>query len=249
MNDSPTSRLDGSRILVTGATRRLGRAIALRLAARGARLCLHYRSDEAGRAETELALDARGHATEDRTWIRADLGAADACDLVATTALETWHGLDGLVNNAAMFRRTPLTEMTLGDFDEQVRVNARSVYALSLAIGKRMVAEGGGAIVNIADVSATRPWGTHVPYCASKAAVLNLTRGFARALAPAVRVNAVSPGAALPPEDAAQSTNPPPALIAGHSGAEAIAAAVELCLTAGYLTGVDLQVDGGRSLM
>ncbi|MDJ0973393.1 MAG: SDR family oxidoreductase [Planctomycetota bacterium] len=244
-NDVPKV-LTGRRAIVTGATRRLGSAIAQRLAAKGVSLYLHYRSDEEGRQKTSEALDALGGTY---VWHRADLGDADACKDVVDAAISELGGVDYLVNNAATFKRTPLESMTVEDFDQQMRINARSVYALSMHAGRHMKAEGHGAIVNIVDISATRPWGTHVPYCASKAAVANMTRGFAQALAPEVRVNAVSPGSALPPEDAAQGSGETGAPIAGHSGAEAIAAAVELMLTADYVTGVDLFVDGGRSLV
>ncbi len=238
--------LCGERALVTGATRRIGKAIALRLAKRGVSLFLHYRGDESGKAATSGDLDAIGGTY---VWHQADLGDAEACEQLVPAAVKALGGLDILVNNAAMFERTPLDPMDTDAFDRQMRVNARSVYLLSLHAGRHMQAAGAGAIVNIGDISATRPWGTHVPYCASKAAVINMTRGFARALAPEVRVNAVSPGSAVAPEDEQQGTGITGSLIAGHAGADAIAAAVELFLCADYLTGVDLPVDGGRSLM
>lgn len=245
MSNAVPNSLAGRRAIVTGATRRIGRAIAERLAAQGVLLALHYRSDEEGRRQTSEALDAL-EATYG--WYCADLGDEAECGHLVDHAIRSLGGVDVLVNNAAMFQKTPLEDMTTEDFDRQMRVNARSVYLLSLYAGRHMKAAGGGAIVNIGDVAATRPWGTHVPYCASKAAVQNMTRGFAQALAPQVRVNAVSPGSAIPPEDAAQGSGVTDALIPGHSGAEAIAAAVELLLRADYVTGVDLAVDGGRLL-
>lgn len=243
------SGLARQRVLITGASRRIGRAIACRLASRGATLALHYRSDEAGRAETTALLAAAGVPTARVAWFAADLGDAAACAALVPQVIERLGGLDLLVNNAAMFRRTPLETLTPGDFDVHMAVNARSVYTLCTHAGQHMQASGGGAIVNLADISGRRPWGSHIPYCASKAAALNLTRGFAHALAPTVRVNAVSPGSALPPTHPSEGSDAKETLIAGHSGAEAVAAAVELCLTASYLTGIDLVVDGGRSLL
>jgi NAD(P)-dependent dehydrogenase (short-subunit alcohol dehydrogenase family) len=243
--ESNTTRLAGRRALVTGATRRLGAAIAERLGREGAVLALHYRSDEAGRAATSARLEDLGLP---HTWLRADLGTADGGAGIVERAVESLGGLDILVNNAATFERTPIETMTVEDFDRQMAVNARSVFALSQAAGLHMRAQGGGAIVNLADVSAERPWPTHIPYCASKAAVVNMTRGFARALAPSVRVNAVAPGSALPPEDAAQGSGAAGGLIAGHSGADAVAAGVSLLLRASYVTGVVLAIDGGRSV-
>lgn len=246
MDVNSRDSLSGCRVLITGGTRRIGRAIAERLARRGATLALHYRSDDAGRDATSAALEALG-ATY--TWHTGDLGDTDTCARIVQEAVAALGGIDLLVNNAAMFRRTPLDAMTVDDFDLQMDVNARSVYLLSMHAGRLMKDAGAGAIVNISDISAARPWGTHIPYRASKAAVANMTRGFAKALAPEVRVNAVSPGSAIPPEDAAQGSGIKDSLIAGHSGAEAIAAAVELLVVNDYMTGVDLFVDGGRSLI
>lgn len=246
MTDSSHAQLRGQRVLITGATRRIGRALALRFARAGAALHLHLRSDTDGQAATSAALDELG-ATY--TWTAADLGDADACAALVESATKALGGIDVLVNNAAMFRRTPLAELDVEAFDQQMQVNARSVYLLSMHAGRQMKAAGSGVIVNVSDISAARPWGSHIPYCASKAAVANMTRGFARALAPQVRVNAVSPGSAIPPEDTAQGSGATNTLIAGHSGAEAIAAAVELLVTCSYMTGVDLFVDGGRSLV
>ena len=246
MSDNEADELRGRAALVTGASRRLGRAIALRLARGGMHVGVHYRSDESGAravADEITQLGRRAH------LLCADLSQIGAATAVVEEAWTEFGGLHCLVNNAARFERTPIETLTTTHFDEQMSANARSVMEASQAAGLAMRAAGGGAIVNILDISAERPWGTHIAYCASKGAALNMTRSFAKALAPHVRVNGVSPGAALPVTDATQgSGDPPGGLIGGHSGAEPIAAATELLIRHTWMTGVVINIGGGRSI-
>lgn len=241
-------KLDSRKALVTGASRRLGRAIALALGSAGASVAVHCRNDVEGAQETVSLLKTWG---VDALLCRADLTDAAACERLVAEASAGMGGLDILVNNAAVFERTPLAEMSVADFDRHVAANARSVYALTLDAGRRMEAANGGAIVNIADVAGERPWPAYVPYSASKAAVISLTKGFAKALAPSVRVNAVAPGPMLPPDggDEAQGEAAVAATLLGRWGsAEDVSHAVLFLLRAEYLTGVVLNVDGGRSI-
>jgi len=236
--------LDGKRILVTGGAVRVGRAIVEELAAAGAKLLCHYhRSDEAVRA-LESALDARGQALE---LLREDLTVSGGAARLAAAA----GPLDGLVNSAAAFLPTPLGEVSEADWDAQFALNLKSVFFLSQAVGTAMRERGAGAIVNIADVAGLRPWPRYLPYSISKAGVIALTQGLARALAPPVRVNAVAPGPVLLPEDydAAQRDAAVASTLLGREGsAEDVARAVRFLLESDFITGVVLPVDGGRSL-
>lgn len=244
----PSSPLLGRRILVTGGSRRLGRAMALRLGDAGAEVAVHYRSDEEGAKRTILDLRARGVRAAS---FAADLADAEACASLIEKVEADLGPLDVLVNNAAMFERTPLDSMDVDDFDRHLNANARSVYLLSMHAGRLMKARGYGVILNLADVAGFRPWPAYIPYSASKGAVVNLTRGFARALAPQVRVNAIAPGPMLPPagespeqgEKAVANT-----LLARWGAPSDIAEAALYLITASYVTGVVLAVDGGRSL-
>jgi NAD(P)-dependent dehydrogenase (short-subunit alcohol dehydrogenase family) len=238
----------GRRALVTGASGRLGRAIALALGAAGATPLVHYRSDAAGADETVRLLATVGRTS--RT-LRADLSLDGACAQLVQEARAHLGGLDLLVNSAACFERAPLAEMDVEDFDLHMRSNARSVYELSLHAGRAMAQEGGGDIINLADIAAFRPWPAYIGYCASKAAVVNMTASYAKALAPTVRVNAVAPGPVLPPVggDAAQGEAAIAATLLGRWGSpEDICAAVLFLLRARYVTGYTLAVDGGRSI-
>jgi NAD(P)-dependent dehydrogenase (short-subunit alcohol dehydrogenase family) len=237
--------LAGEKALVTGASRRLGRAIAERLAADGAEVALHYRSDKAGAEDTAKTI-GRGSPI-----LQADLADTDACERLVADADEALGGLTLLVNNAATFHKTPLDDLEVGDFDHFMRANARSVYVLSLTAGRLFKERGRGCIVNLADIAGLVPWPAFVPYSASKAAVVSLTKGFAKALAPEVRVNAVAPGPVLPPageppeqgEKAVAQT-----LLKRWGSADDIAAAVAFLARTPYVTGQVLPVDGGRSV-
>ena len=240
--------LAGRVALVTGASRRLGRAIALRLARAGADVVVHYRRDSAGAKET--AALASEHGVRAHT-LGADLTASEACAALALQADRLLGGLHVLVNNAATFQRTPLETLSVEDFDRHVSTNARSVFALSLAAGRLMKSRGSGAIVNVACVSGLRPWKGYLAYSASKAAVISLTRGFAKALAPEVRVNVVAPGPILPAEGsgAEQDRRAVEATLLKRWGTPGdVAEAVLFLATAPWMTGVVLPVDGGRTV-
>jgi pteridine reductase len=233
---------------VTGASRRLGRETALALAEDGWDVLIHHHTDRAGAERTAEEVVQRGRRA---AVLRADLSLEVECRRLADEAHAALGGLELLVNNAGTFRRTPLETLSLADLDEQWAVGARAVFALSLFAGRRMKTEGRGAIVNLACASAERPWANFLPYSATKAAVVSLTRGFAKALAPEVRVNAVSPGPVLRPEGSSEAANRAAAerTLLGRWGQPAdVAAAVVFLASAPYLTGVVLGVDGGRSI-
>ncbi len=252
--DSSTPPLVGRKALVTGGSRRLGRAIALCLGSAGASVAVHYRSDRDGAEETVALLEE----SRESNWgavaslCDGDLTDEVACERLIEVTHESLGGIDILINNAAIFERTPLDAMTVADFDLHMAANARSVYALSLHAGRVMRAGDGGAIVNIADVAGHSPWPGYVPYSASKAAVINLTKGFAKALAPTVRANCIAPGAMLPPAGGADDQGEKAvaaSLLKRWGSAEDIAHAALFLVRAEYLTGVVLNVDGGRSLV
>ena len=247
--DSHNRPLAGRKALVTGASRRLGRAMTLALAQAGADVIVHHRSDASG-AETTAA-DVRESGVRAEV-MQADLGEASACTALVDASREALGGLDLLVNNAAIFERTPLEVLKPEDFDLHMRVNAASVHALSLHAGRHMLASGGGDIVNIACVAAWRPYKAYVPYSASKAAVMNLTQGFAKLFAPTVRVNAIAPGPILPPagaDEAQAAAAAESTLLKRYGHPDDIAAALLFFLRASYVTGFTLAVDGGRSIV
>lgn len=237
-------------MLITGAARRVGAAIARHLHAHGYDLALHY-----GRSQTDMAAlaaeleQARPGSTQ---VLQADLADAAALAQLVEAVLSRFGRLDGLVNNASAFAPAPLGRIEAADWDHLAAVNARAPLLLAQAAAPHLRASS-GAIVNIADIYAERPRPDLIAYAASKAALVAVTRGLAAALAPQVRVNAIAAGAILWPQQA-----PPQALQAallartplGRVGDPAhIAQAVRWLLHgADYTTGEVLHVDGGRGI-
>lgn len=239
--------LAGRVALVTGAGRRVGRAIALALGARGMHVVVHFNGSRDGADETaRLIAEAGGQSVV----MQADLGRVDAAhDLIDRTV--AWRGtLTALVNSAAIMLRTPVGETTESEWDTMFAINVRAPYFLSQRAAPALAASQ-GAVVNIADLAAFESWPAYVPHGMTKAAVVQMTRAMARALAPGVRVNAVAPGVVLLPDgwseeeaEHLRSTTP----LRRLGSPEDVAQAVVFLLEAQYVTGEVIRVDGGRHI-
>lgn len=234
--------------LITGGARRLGAAITTRLHADGYRVAIHCQQSTADAEALAARLNALRAASA--LTVQGDLGdLATPARLVAAVAAH-WGRLDALVNNAAVFEPLPLAASTPAAWTDTLDVNLRAPFLLAQAAAPLLtVAQ--GAIVNLTDIYADRPKAGFAIYCVSKAGLAGLTRALARELAPAVRINAVAPGAILWPEGAAEATQQ--ALIDRTPLARCgeptdIADAVSFLLGARYVTGQIIAVDGGRSL-
>jgi 3-oxoacyl-[acyl-carrier protein] reductase/pteridine reductase len=232
--------LAGRVVLVTGAARRIGRGIALRLAEEGARVAIHYYRSE---AEARRTAEECGGAA----LVRANLESVAEIGRMFAEVEERFGRLDGLVNNAARFtRRLPL-EITEQDWDFIHSVNLKAVFFCCQNGARLMKKSGGGRIVNISSLGGIRPWAEHAHYCASKAGVIMLTRALAKAFAPEITVNSVAPGV-IPFEDIDERGRK---LIAATPAARGgtpaeIADAVAYFLGASnFVTGQVLAVDGG----
>jgi pteridine reductase len=239
--------LRGKSALVTGGARRVGRAIALALADRGANIVLHYNSGAREAQSTAAELRERGVEVSPVQADLADLTAAQALPKIARNA---FGQLDVLVNSAAIMLRTPIGEVTPAQWDEMFAINLRTPFFVAQAAAP-LLSEQGGVIVNIADLAAYETWPAYVPHGITKAGIVQMTRGLARALAPKIRVNAVAPGAVQLPDDWSQdsadrlvSTTPLQKL----GSAEDVAQAVVYLCEAEYVTGEVLIVDGGRHI-
>jgi len=242
--------LQGKAALITGAARRIGAAIARRLHAAGASVVLHYRGAEAEAAALEAELNAarRGSAAK----VKADLLAPVAPKALLGSVLEHFGRLDLLVNNASAFYPTPIGSIEAGHWEELMGSNLRAPLFIAQEAAAEL-ARHRGAIVNIVDIHAERPLKGYAVYSIAKAGLAAMTRALAVELAPAVRVNAVSPGAIAWPDD---GQFPPPErgrIISStpleRLGAPAeIARAVHFLATAPFVTGQVLAVDGGRSV-
>ncbi|SKA16546.1 pteridine reductase [Novilysobacter spongiicola] len=236
--------------LVTGSARRIGAAIARTLHGAGFDLALHYRSSgsEAGALAAELEASRPGSAM----LLQAELADFDRLPSMVESVVQRFGRLDALVNNASTFKPTPLGGIDPAQWDELFDSNARGPFFLAQAAAPHLQRSGAGAIVNIADIYGERPLPGHAVYCMAKASLLMMTRALAIDLGPAVRVNAVSPGAILWPEG--DSGEDRQAMLArtplGRTGEPGeVAEAVRWLLQdARYTTGQVLHLDGGRML-
>jgi pteridine reductase len=242
--------LEGNVVLVTGAARRIGAAIVTRLHANGALVAVHYRGS-AGEAE-RLVASLNERRADSAATFQADLLDNDEIrGLVADVV--AWGGrLDGLVNNASTFYPTPVGEITDQDWNDLVGSNFKAPLFLSQAAVPHL-RESRGAIINIVDIHAQRPLRNHPVYGPAKAALAMLTRSLAKDLAPRIRVNGVSPGAILWPEDgmndAAKETILRQVPLERAGAPDDIAGCVlYLMRDASYVTGQIIAVDGGRSM-
>ena len=238
--------VQGKTILVTGAARRIGRAIAIKLASAGARVLIHYGTS---REEAESAAAQCCNAA----IFQADLAQVSSIRRLFAEIAEREPRLDALVNNAARFTRIHPLEVTESDWDFIHDVNLKACFfcAQQAALLMRRNPGGEGRIVNISSMGAFGAWPEYVHYCASKAGVTGMTRALAKALAPAITVNAVAPGI-IPFEELGNERiqRMIKATPAGRPGTgEEIAEAVLYFLSAGdFVTGQTLQVDGGLGL-
>ncbi len=241
--------LRGRAALVTGAARRVGQAIALALADRGMDIAVHYnRSASEARATVE-AIERLGLRA---VAVRADLAQEEEVEALADRAVRAFGKIDILVNSAALFYRTPLEKLTAQDWEQFLRVNLTGPFLLARRLGLQMRRRGEGKIVNVADVAGIAPWVDFLPYSVSKGALITLTHGLAKALAPEVQVNAVAPGTVLLPEE--YGVEEREAIVRAtplkRIGDPVDVAKTVLFLLEGsdFITGQVMVVDGGRSI-
>ena len=244
--------MQGKVILITGGARRVGAAICRRLHAQGARLVVHYRSssDEARALQNELN-QKRPHSV---ALAQADLLDTELLPDLIEKASDRFGQLDVLINNASSFFPTPLHQCTLEDWNDLVSSNLQAPLFLSQAAAPYLK-ERRGCVINIVDIHTERPLKNYVIYNAAKGGLLSLTRSLALEMAPEVRVNGVSPGPILWPEDrewadeAARQHIIAGTLLKRCGEPDDIAKTVQFLIAdAPYITGQIIAVDGGRSI-
>jgi 3-oxoacyl-[acyl-carrier protein] reductase/pteridine reductase len=231
--------------LVTGAGKRIGRSIALRLAEEGADVAVNYRysEDEAG----EVADRIRGMGNR-ALLCEGDVSRSQDVQAMMNTIEKEFGRLDILVNNAGVFFSADFLDLTEEQWDGIISANLKSQYLCSQAAARMMKRWGRGHIINISSLGGMLPWPHFTHYCVSKAGVIMLTRCLARALAPEITVNSVAPGTILFPGDAPDEEFVRRAPLQKTGTGEDIAGAVVFLAKAEFITGQVLVVDGGRSL-
>lgn len=244
MTESP---LRNKAVLITGASRRIGRTLALASAEAGANVIIHYCNSRELAESTRKEIEAMGRGA----WIlRADLSTPDAAPRLAEQAFELTP-VFGLVNSAAIFGAAPFRETNLEDWETHLAINLTAPFLLTQAFARLLGTGREGRVVNLLDWRALRPGSDHFSYTVTKAALGAMTRSLAQSMAPHISVNGLALGAFLPPQD----EEPDPKIISRIPARrwgelrEAGAGLVFLLAGPAYITGEIIHVDGGRHLL
>ena len=242
--------LDNKVALVTGASRGIGRAIALDLARRGARVVVNYHQNAEAAAEVVAAIQANGG---EAIPMQADVGDFEQAKGLITTTLDTFGQIDILVNNAGTTRDQLLMLMKEDDWDTVVRINLKGVFNCCKAAARSMMRKRQGRIINVSSVSGIAGQGGQTNYAASKAGVIGFTKSLAKELGPrGITVNCVAPGfvptdltADLPDDLRQRAIELTPLRRMGRPEEIAYAVAFLASDEAAFITGEVLTVDGG----
>jgi len=242
--------ISGKVALITGAARRVGRAIALELAAAGCDVAVHYHRSAGEAQQVARRIGAMGRRA---ALVAGDLGDPQIPARLIEDVVDRLGGVHILVNNASRFDAVAWGDWSDGEWEEIFRVNVFAPAMLARAAAFFMKKDGAGRIINLADILADRPIKRFAAYCASKAALISLTRSLARELAPVITTNAVAPGIAVFPEDydrQLRETLISQVPLQRPGSPEEIAALVRFLVTSGdYINGQIIAVDGGRSIV
>src|ERR1017187_2313536 len=245
-SQDPSRPLAGKTALVTGAAKRIGRAIAMALAASGANVAITYLGSQSEAEETVRDLTAFA---VDALAVRTDLTDPQSIHETVAAVVEEFGRLDLLVNNAGVFESAALESITVEQWDRMFATNTRAPFLVA-QIGRAHVRLARGRIVNIGSLGGTHPWATHAHYCTSKAALHMLSQTMAKAWAPEISVNCVAPGMIVQGEVGEAYVHFAERTPMQRNGtAEDVAAGVLFFATGPhFITGQLLAVDGGLGL-
>jgi pteridine reductase len=244
---SDAKKLSGRVALVTGAGKRLGRAVALRLAAEGAEVAVHYGKSELEARAVVGQIEAMGRRA---AAFSAELTDVPAIQKLANDVAGHFERLDILINSAANFLETKFGATTEATWDASLDTNLKAPFFCAQAAAPYLAASGEGVIINFADIGGLMGWREFLPHSISKTGIVLMTRVLAKELAPKVRVNAIAPGTITmpgdPPEWEADFIRQAPLKKSGRP--DDVADAVMYLIGAGFVTGHVLVLDGGRTL-
>jgi 3-oxoacyl-[acyl-carrier protein] reductase/pteridine reductase len=238
--------LQGQVALVTGAAKRIGRSIALRLAADGADVVVNYATSKEEADEVVRELRAIGRRA---IAVQADVSRRTEVERLFVAAEEEFGRLDILVNNAGMFFEARFEQLTDEQWDRIMNANLKSQFLCAQVAAPIMKRQGRGRIINLSSLGGILPWPAYTHYCVSKAGAIMLTRCLARALGPEILVNSVAPGTIQFPGEPPDEEYIRRVPLHRTGTGDDIAGAVAYLATADFVTGQVIRVDGGRSLV
>jgi pteridine reductase len=234
-------------IIVTGGARRIGRTICLTLAGRGAKIVINYNESEKDAKELLNDLNRINHRSA--IAVKADVSNSDEVQNMVESTIAHFKTIDILINNAAIFFKTQLFDISEDDWDLFMDTNLKGPFLCSQKVGRIMSDKGSGKIINIVDsLIISKETEHYIPYMVSKAALVMLTKTLASTLAPDIHVNAIAPGPVLFPynfteeekKQAVEST-----ALKRNGSPEDIAMGVTFLIESEYITGEVLHINGG----
>ena len=239
-------QLHGQVALVTGAAKRLGRSIALRLAAEGAAVVVNYKSSK--KDAEAVVREIRAHGGK-AAAVQADVSRRAEVKRLFAAVTKQFARLDILVNNAGAFFPVEFEKITDEQWDGILDTNLKSQFLCAQAAAPIMRRQGRGRIINLSSLGGLLPWPSYTHYCVSKAGSIMLTRCLARALAPEILVNSVAPGTIQFPGEPPDEEYIRRVPLHRTGTGDDIAGAVMYLATASFVTGQVIAVDGGRLLV
>jgi len=241
--------IEGSVVLITGAAQRVGRAVALDLAARGAHIAFSYYAEHEPWRDTAAAIECAGARS---LAMAADVTKASDRRALVQATLQRFGHIDVLINNASIWLKQPALEIDEAAWDAEMNLNAKAPFMMAQAVAPHMIQRGQGLIINITDLSAFQTWPGYAHHSASKAALVALTRVLALEWAPHVRVNAIAPGTVLLPDDADEAKRQwaiEKSALKRIGSPDDVARTIRYLIEEDFATGAVYFVDGGRSLV
>ena len=242
----PENPLTGQVALITGAAKRIGRSIALRLAVDGADIIVNYASSK---PEADALVAEVRSAGRRAIAVKADVSHRSDVQKLFSAAENEFGRLDILVNNAGTFFPAKFEELTEEQWDHILNVNLKSQFLCAQSAAPIMKRQGRGCIINLSSLGGLLPWPAYTHYCVSKAGSIMLTRCLARTLGPEILVNSVAPGTIQFPGEPPDEEYIRRVPLHRTGTGDDIAQAVAYLAVADFVTGQVLVVDGGRSLV
>jgi pteridine reductase len=242
-------RLKNKIALVTGGAVRIGRSICEMLAREQVEVYCHYNRSKEEAMLLQSDLSCKGLKVN---LVQSDFSRVSSVEAVVRKVIGESGRIDILINNAAIFLKTPLGSVKEDQWDTLLSLNLKAAFFCAQAVGVQMLKQGSGKIINIGDAAGDNLWPSYIPYGITKSGVIAMTKGFAKALAPHVQVNCVNPGPVLLPKSFSVSerrTAIEHTLLKREGSDQDVAATVRFLLKeSDYITGAVFYVDGGRSI-